>query len=342
MFRTPRIGPERPATLLAAVAGDQADWLEALWPDPGPLFAATDARRQLWFAVGAQLALRPGRVAAVRPPGALAEWLLTSRAIEIVRGAGLGAPPGWRRALGRLGPFALARPELYLELFDVLADGGPGASILQHAAPVTEPLIGVLAALPPDLRRPALVAALLRIGARPDEEARRWTWRLGRLRVLAPEAAAAIEAAVRDGACPTDLLDVDGPGAHAALPEPPWEGTARLVPLRTAAAMIDAGRRFENCLASRIDYVRGGRGFYYEWLDDPGMIVELEIDLPYGWQLDDVRLANNRKPTREALAALAAELSGAEAVFCPEPRVRSRGRDFFASFQREDDDDGDD
>lgn len=317
MFKTPRAGPRGPATLLTAVAGPLTAWAEAVWPDPTPLLAIGDGRRQLWFAFGAQLARRPEQVSAPREPAALARWLDTASAAEILRTAGLGAPRGWRRALAGLGPFALADPAGYAALFGVLADEGPGADILRHAEPVTEPLIGVLAALDPPLRRPALVAALLRDDADAANSARRWSWRLARLRARWPDVAAAVERAVADGAAPTDLLDEDGPGWDAPFPPPPWEGTPRLRPLRDAAAMNAAGERFRNCLHRRSDSVREGHRFYYEWLGDPGMIVELEPDRPYGWAFEDALLAMNKRPPAEALAALHAELAAAPDIFVP-------------------------
>lgn len=313
MFKTPTFGEKRPASVLAAVAGAQTPWIKELWPDPAALFRVDDARRQLWFAVGAQLALRPERAEVPAAPAELAAWLESARAGEILRRTGLGAPPGWRRALGRLGPFAFKQAANYLALFDLLAEGGPGGSILRHATEVTERLIAALAALEPNLRQPKLIEALI-----TTNDARLWMWRLNRVRVSAPEAAAAIEAAVRDGAMPVYLLlETEGPAINAPLPPPPWPGTERLRPLATAAAMIDAGKRYNNCLLHQIDNVREERHFYYELDGEPGMIVELERDAPYGWKVDSARLRRNRQPSAEAMRRLAAELEGTEVFFSP-------------------------
>lgn len=202
-----------------------------------------------------------------------------------------------------------------------------GADILRHATSLTEPLIAVLAALKPELRSPALVTDLLRNRDRAEESARQWTWRLGRLRASAPEAAAAIEAAVRGGAALEYLLDADGPGVGAPIPPPPWPGTARLRPLATPAAMMDAAKRYNNCLLSRIESVRDGRQFYYELDGEPGMIVQLERDPPFGWKVDNVRLARNQQPSAEAMRGLAAELDGSEVFYCPAQEVEEEEED---------------
>lgn len=331
MFRTPVKGAPRPTSIAAALAGEQAEWIEALWGDAGALLRVDDVRRQLWFAVGAQLALRPERVRPPVPAAQLARWLETTGGVSLLQAAGLGAPFGWRAALARLGPFALSEPQRYLELFELLAEGGSGANILRHAEPLTAELIGVLAALESELRQARLVRALLEEGGAPEVVARRWMWRLTRLRDLAPEAAVAVETSVRAGATPTDPLDTDGAGWLAPFPPPPWEGTAKLRPLDTPAALHGAADRFRNCLTTRLACVRARQAFFYEWTEEPRMVAELEFDPPYGWCLGEVRLAGNASPSVEQVALVVEELSGARNVFAgsiqsSRPLYRGRGR----------------
>lgn len=325
MFKTPIRGVARPATLAAAVAGEQSEWITASWGDANALFRVDDARRQLWFAVGAQLALRPERFRVARRPAELASWLETARAAHVVHEVGLGAPAGWRAALARLGPFALPEPQRYLQLFDILDEGGDGADILRHAQPLSGELIAVLAALEPGLRRPKLVKALLREGGPPEANAARWMWRLRRLREVESVAALAVETSVRSGAAPLELLDGDSPGWVAAFPRAPWAGTPRLRPLTTPADLRNAAQRFNNCLEGRAACVRAGRAFFYEWMQEPRMIVELEPDAPFGWSVGEVRLIKNALPAPEHMAALEEELRGVEEVFASIGSANGRG-----------------
>ena len=58
--------------------------------------------------------------------------------------------------------------------------------------------------------------------------------------------------------------------------EPPWWGDDEAILLGTGAAMEDAGRRYRNCLASKLPATLGGRTFFYEF---PRLSVLAEVQM---------------------------------------------------------------
>ena len=313
------------STLLQAITGIQAPWLAALWPDLDVLFRIDDRRRQVWFAVGAQMALRPEMVALGIHPTELPAWLESAHPKDILNAAGLGTPDGWRRALGKLGPIAMREPTAYLRLFNVLSDGGAGAKVLHHAHALTQPLIDVLAAIEPSLRHRQLVMRFLDVrSSAPAPRAREWSWRLRRLRVIDPGMAEDIEARVRQGGAPIDLTADMQVAPDLAFPKPPWLGTPRMHSVRTPSDLISLGHRFANCLSTRVPSARAGKSFYYEWVGQPGMVVEIAPDEPYGFSVENVGLVRNAAPSEADLRAVAAELASEEHIFCDIEQLRAR------------------
>jgi hypothetical protein len=45
--------------------------------------------------------------------------------------------------------------------------------------------------------------------------------------------------------------------------------------LLVGQTLVQAGRRYRNCLAQHLGHVAAGRRLYYEWLHSPGAVVEL-------------------------------------------------------------------
>jgi hypothetical protein len=45
--------------------------------------------------------------------------------------------------------------------------------------------------------------------------------------------------------------------------------------LLVGQALLEAGRRFRNCLPDQLGHVAVGRRLYYEWTKEPGAIIEL-------------------------------------------------------------------
>jgi hypothetical protein len=74
-------------------------------------------------------------------------------------------------------------------------------------------------------------------------------------------------------------------------------GDPTLIVLDSAAALADAGRRYKNCLATRIFEVVLGANLYVEWrpsTQEPGVIAELRRT-NQGFLLEGLHAADNRR-----------------------------------------------
>ena len=207
-------------------------------------------------------------------------------------------------------------PAAYLLLFDILSEGGPGAKMLHHHPVVTEPLVKVLEAIEPAMRHRALVSGFLECEpCCPVARAKEWNWRLRRLRIIDPPMAEAIEVSVRCGGAPIDLIEDMRVGGDLPFPEPPWSGSELLRPIRTPSELVKVAFRYSNCLSSRVACARTGRGFYYEYVGDPAMVMEIARDDPYGYTVAAVRLAENALPADANIRLLERELATNSHIF---------------------------
>lgn len=124
------------------------------------------------------------------------------------------------------------------------------------------------------------------------------------------EAAAAVAAARwADAETEAALFEAVREDLYPEPPAPPFAGTATLRPLATKAALRDAARRYNNCLATRVTHAVGGFSAYYEWLYGAGAVVEVSRDAIFGWRLEEAKGPNNDVLDAAARAALAAELT---------------------------------
>lgn len=280
-----------PSALLKLVAGEFAERVAAVWPEPHAAFlSAPAARRHLayvGFAVGADVA-------------ALAAAILGGRLRHVIPAAAPGAPAGLERVLGRLGEVAFDA-EAYRLLLRLLARPA-AAKVLRHAERVDESLIRRLAGLPEPMER----AVRLALDLTPEGVAvLREAYEALRFRdgVPAAEAAASGWARARSA---NALFEAVRDDLTPEPPPPPHPGTARLRPLASKAAIKDAARRFRNCLADRTPHAAAGWSAFYEWDGPPGAVVEVSRDHVFGWRLDEARIADNGavpEPVRDELAS---------------------------------------
>jgi hypothetical protein len=287
------VGAE-PTALLKLVAGEFAPAVARLWPEPHtPFLTAPSARRHLVC-----LALAGGRDVA-----AVAEAVLRGRLREAVRIVLGRSPPGLERALGRLGETAWTA-EAYRTLVDLLADP-KAAKLLRHAEAVDAGAVARLERLPKPMRRALGLAGQITDDAATAvaEAAAAIACRSG--------AAVAAAAAARWAEVETEagLFETVREDLYPEPPPPPFEGTARLRPLTTKAAMRDAARRYNNCLATRINHAVGGFAAYYEWTGNPGAVVEISRDAIFGWRLEEAKGPNNEALDKHSRASLVAELT---------------------------------
>lgn len=288
---------ELASPLLRLIAPAYADVLAALWPAPHtPFVTAPTARRHL---ICLMLATEAGRGAA-----ADVDLLLAAPLRKAVRLVLDPAPEGLARALERLGEIAWT-PEDYRVLVALLADPKP-AKTLRHAERIDPLQVRTLGALPRPLRDAG--GAAVRVGA---AQAKLLAEAHALLARRLPEAVLAERIAVWTRAPNAKaLFNLVADDFRRELPKPPHPGTEHLRPLQTVAAIRDAARRYRNCLANYVDAAVDRRCAIYEWLPEPGAVIELTPDPYFGWRLDQARLENNKSVDDATRAAIVDELRG--------------------------------
>jgi hypothetical protein len=287
-----------PSSLLKLVAGEFAPALADVWPEPHtPFLASSPARRHL-----ACLALALGRNLA-----RIADVVLEGRIRRSIEAAVDRAPAGLERALARLGDTAWPA-DSYRRLLDLLADPA-SAKLLRHAEAIDPALIARLGLLPPAMGRSLALAALI-----TDDAARAVAESAGAI-ACRSGAAVAEAAAARWAGLETEaaLFEAVREDLYPEPPAPPFPATDRLKPLATKAALREAARRYENCLATRVNHAVGGFSAYYEWTGggpiDGGAIVEIGRDAIFGWRLEEAKGPKNAVLDKDVRAELVADLA---------------------------------
>lgn len=280
--------------LLNHVAGEFAGRIAGVWPQPHAVFLTAPAVRRHLIC----LAL------AHAPPGAAvdAEALLHRPLRRAIPLAVPSPPPGLARALERLGETCWSEAD-YRTLLRLLADHRLGKEF-RHEDWINRDRVRALGLLPEPLLEHRM-AGLVKTGPAA---------------ALVAEAFAAL--AARDG----------GPAALAAAPAwmaaetpaklygriksdlepepapPPFPGTDRLRPLATKAALIDAAERYRNCLRNHLRWAAEGSSAYYEWIEAPGAVIEIDRSRLFGWSLEQARMGDNKPVVEPLRSAIIAEL----------------------------------
>jgi hypothetical protein len=96
------------------------------------------------------------------------------------------------------------------------------------------------------------------------------------------------------------LKKTDQPVAGPQIPADDPDFTV----LATGEAMAALGRRYQNCLSSKIPYVATGRHAYLEWRHTPGAIAELHRLSNGQFVLADVHAVLNREPDPGLVATI--------------------------------------
>lgn len=283
-----------PSSLLRLVAGEFAPALAKVWPDPHAGFLASGvARRHL-----ACLALALGRDLAP-----IADVVLEGRIRQALQAALDGAPPGLERALTRLGDTAWTA-EGYRRLLDLLAEPQT-AKILRHAEAIEPGPVTRLGLLPPAMDRSRVLAQLI-----TDDAARAVCEAAGAI-ACRSGGAVAQAATMRWAELETEaaLFEAVREDLYPEPPLPPFPGTERLKPLATKAAMREAAKRYDNCLATRVTNAVGGFSAFYEWTGGDGAVVEIGRDAIFGWRLKETRGPRNAVLDKDARAELVGDLT---------------------------------
>jgi hypothetical protein len=283
-----------PTPLLTHLAGDFAPRVAGLWPPPHRAFVESAAERRHLVC----LAL-----------SATSEQLTTGLASAVIgapfrralRLVAPDAPAGLARALGRLGEVAWTADD-YRRLVELL--GQPGASdVLHHKAELSRELLHRFCALAAPLHAAGLSHIELS-GPQAD-----LLTRLHAALARRDGDEAALAAARRWGAggSAADVFMRAIASVRRELPPPPFSDTDRLRAMRTLPQLDEAGGRYSNCL-NGLAYA-GDPGYaWYEWLGEPGAMIELADDTLYGWALRQARLLGNAPVPAATRAEITAAL----------------------------------
>ena len=268
-----------PTPLLNHLAGEHAARIARLWPAPYLDFLAAPAERRhlLCLAVSLQ---------AVMVTPELADQLLAWPLRRAVKAAVPQAPAGLTRALTQLGEVAWPAED-YAGLLELLAEPKT-ARILQHASPIGLDRVRALAGLAAPLRRTGLGGADLG-GAQAQLLNEIYAALAARDGEAAADAAAQRWAAANS---PADVFARAKVSIRRAPGPDPLAPSPLLRHLGDLEAITEVGGRYANCLAWQ-EYV-GDRDYaFYEWLGEPGAVIELFDDRLFGWRLNEVKLAKN-------------------------------------------------
>lgn len=282
-----------PTPLLRKLAGEFADRIALVWGQPhGAFLTAPAARRHL-----ACLALMDGDQTADSLETVLSDPLRTA-----LRALLPNAPAGLGRALERMGEEAWAEAE-YRQLLAALSDPFT-AKVMNHAVEVTPQTVRGAVVLPTAVVRAGggrfaldggqasvLNEAYEAIARRLDER----------------EMAAVAERWGRAGNV-TQLFEWAADDVIGEIPPTTLETPPGFRLLATKADLRDAALRFRNCLRDYVTNAVTGDSVFFEWLGEPGAVVQVSRDAVFGWRVTEARGEDNDQVPVETRGAIVAAL----------------------------------
>jgi hypothetical protein len=265
---------------------------------PGVLtrvLTAAPARRQAIFASLAAREEKAGVIGAsddLLPPS-FAEVVRHGRAKDILRHGFGDVPDGLPGLLMQIGERPLPRAKDYLALYDfITCDDVRGAEALRASGRITCRKLEVLLALDPRWRH---AHTLDRIDS--GAEAMTFNKAVAFIQSVNSKASDDVvaEAIARMG--PTSslprLLDRLLRRADRLPPHPVPEGDNELRPLASMRGLLEAGRKYRNCLAHRLADIAAGKMAIGEFRGE--CLVEFRpMTLRTGWLLREVHIERNR------------------------------------------------
>jgi len=96
-----------------------------------------------------------------------------------------------------------------------------------------------------------------------------------------------------------------------ALFETPWEGDARLIPVRTTRALKDASAVFANRMWDRLDWFLDGQEACFLWAGAEKAAVTLRTDPMFGWTLREITGRDGRPVNAATEAEIVARFAAA-------------------------------
>lgn len=291
-----------PTPLLRKLAGEFADRIALVWPQPHGAFLTTPAaRRHL-----ACLALMLGEHTAES-----LETVLTDPLRTALRNLLPEAPPGLGRALERMGEEAWTELE-YRQLLAALADPFT-AKVMNHAVEVTPQTVRGAVVLPTAVVRAGggrfaldggqasvLNEAYEAIARRLDERAM----------------AAVAERWGRAGSV-AQLFEWAADDIIGEIPPTSLETPVGFRLLATKADLREAALRYRNCLRDYVTNAVTGESVFFEWLGTPPAVVQVSRDAVFGWRLNEARGQDNDPVPAETRGAIVAALETVGVVVGP-------------------------
>lgn len=265
--------------------------------EPGVLarvLTAAPQRRQAVFAALAVKEIKAGvsDVGSELFSPTFAEVVRHGRAMDILQHAYGDIPAGLPGMLERVGEKPLPRAKDYIAIYDLLiSDDVRGANALRASGRVTCRKLEVLAALDPRWRH---ASTLNRIDT--GVEALTFNAAVEFVQSVNTKATDDVvaEAIARMG--PTSslprLLDRLLRRADRLPPHPVSEGDHELRPLVSMRDLLEAGRKYRNCLAHRLSEIAARKIAIAEFRSE--CLVEFRPATLVGWLLRDVHIERNR------------------------------------------------
>lgn len=264
---------------------------------PGVLarvLTAAPARRQAIFAALAAQEEKVGLYVVGEDmfPESFAEVIRHGRPGDVLRRAFGEVPEGLSGMLAQIGERPLPRAKDYIALRDLLADDDVrAADALRGSGRITCRKLEVINALDHRWRH---ANTLERIDS--GVEALKFNQAISFIQSLnskaTDEAVAGAIALMRPTSTLARLLDRLLQRADRLPSHPIAAGDNELRPLLTIRDVLDAGRRYRNCLRHRLDDVAVGRMALAEFRGQ--CLIELRPTTGAGWLLRDVHIERNR------------------------------------------------
>jgi len=258
------------------------------------VLTAAPARRQAIFAALAAQEEQVGLYDAGDDlfPMSFAEVIRHGRPGDILRRAFGEVPEGFASMLTQIGERPLPRAKDYLALRALLADSDArAADALRGSGRITCRKLDVLNALDPRWRHANTLGRIDSGG-----EALMFNQAIGFIQSLnskaTDEVVAGAIAAMRPTSTLARLLDRFLQRADQLAAHPIASGDNELRPLLTMRDVLDAGRRYRNCLRHRLADVAVGRMALAEFRGV--CIVEFRPTTGAGWLFRDVHIERNR------------------------------------------------
>ena len=255
----------------------------------------------------------------------LAFVLREGRAREILAFAFGGVVDGWLGALERLGGQPMANLNAYVKLHTIFANPRhrQKAEALRHDGQITEKMLMVLDARLDE--RWVHVETLRRL---PNVvTARDFNRAVAFAQSVSSKATEEAIAAAISRLAPTAPLSVVVSRLVRRadrFPPHPITGDDDIRPLTSARDFIEAGRRYRNCLASKLDEALAGQVAFAEFQRE--CIVEFRpLSLGKGWLLEHIHVSRNGLVAPELAEAAEAKC---EALGIPHVDRRDNGEDW--------------